>query len=54
MPLGRDVILRAVKKSTRETKVRVRERLLPWDKGGRKRRENRVYTVINVTEYLGS
>ena len=39
MPLGSDAILRAVKKSTREMKARVRERVLPWSKGGRKRRE---------------
>ena len=39
MPLGSDVILRAVKKPTRETKARMRERFLPCCKGGRKRRD---------------
>ena len=32
MPLGHDVILRAIWKSTRETKGIVRERVLPWYK----------------------
>ena len=31
--LGSDVIMRAVKKSTREYKAMVRERLLTWYKG---------------------
>ena len=40
MPLGRDIILHAVKESTQETRARVRERVLPWCEGGRKRRVN--------------
>ena len=34
MPLSRDVILRAFRKTTRETNEIVRERVLPWNKGG--------------------
>ena len=33
--LGRDIILRAVKKTTREITPLVNERVLPWYEGGR-------------------